>query len=132
MRSPLIMILALVAMTLAMSPPAMATDFTTPLLAFNGKPMVDEKGTPLDMTLGSVTEVALLSEVPSEQSLSVDEKIRNKVRRFALAQRIHDKKDVTLTPEELVLIKRLIGERYPAVVVGLAYQALQPGVGLGD
>jgi hypothetical protein len=123
---------AIAAVLFACATPALALDFTTPLTQLGGKPFeTDGKSGPI--TLGSISETALLTVFPDEQDAAqkagpaaIDEYAREKVRRYALAVKLHDKSDVTLSADEIALLKRLIGKGYPPVVAGQAWMMLDP------
>ena len=101
---------------------ALAVDFASPMNMIDGKtPMRNEDKS--IVTLGEVSENALLATFPDEQSLAGEEKMK----RFALARKIHEqRKDPVLTAEDIALLKKLIGKAYNALVVGQAYGLLDP------
>ena len=117
----------LLAAAIFLSPPFLASscaaDFTTPIVGLDGRGFTGPDGKPQDLTLGQVAENALTAAYPDEQTLSgVD-----KVKRFALALKIHDHPDSTLSAEETTLLKTLIGKAYSTVIVGRAWTLLDPG-----
>ena len=97
---------------------ALAVDFASPMNMIDGKtPMRNEDKS--IVTLGDVSENALLASFPDEQSLAGEEKMK----RFALARKIHEqRKDPVLTAEEVAVavlesVTRAVIENAPAVVV---------------
>jgi len=102
--------------------PAMAIDFTMPLTQLDGKPFTDESGKAIELTLGSASENALLKVYQDEPNLAGEEKVK----RYLLAVKIHDKTNVDLNSDEISILKKLIGKSYSAAVVGEAWTALDP------
>lgn len=119
-----VVLAAALATLLASSPPVAAAevDFTTPLAQLDGKPFMGPDGKPTETTLGSVAEVALLGSYADEQNLTGEEKVK----RFALANKVHGNRAAVLTTEEVALIKRLIAKTYNPLVVGLSWTILDP------
>jgi hypothetical protein len=98
---------------------AWATDFTAVLSGLDGKPLVAE-GVP-SMTLGEVVANALVNQFKDENPSGQD-----KVKRWALALRIHAAKDIELTADEVKLIKDLVAKAYGPLVVGQVWSILDP------
>lgn len=93
--------------------------FETVLCGLNGEPLIDQN-TP--MTLRIVASNALLSQYQDENPTGME-----KVRRWALALRIHNAKEtIVLTADEITLLKELIGRAYAPLVVGQAWSILDP------
>lgn len=118
-------IYAITAALLALSVPAYAADFSAPILMIDGKtPMresQDEKSPVL--TLAIVAENALLASYQDETNLSGEEKLK----RFRLAEKIASQKgDITLTAEEIALIKKLVAKAYNPLIVGDMVKAIDP------
>lgn len=103
--------------------PALAVDFSKPVLDMTGKPYLAEDGkTP--KTLGQFCEDALVADFPDERG-----KVEGaeKFKRWQLAVKIRDgAKD--LTAEETATVKALVGKGYAPAVVGPIWQALDPAV----
>lgn len=116
------MLLALIMIAVASLADAAGIDFTVKLYQLDGKPFTDQAGKPVETTLGGVCEVALLSPYPDEPNLSGEDKVK----RFSLAVKIRDKKDVSLAAEEIALIKKLVAKAFPPLYVGLVWQLLDP------
>lgn len=92
-------------------------DFSRKLMTLDNTPLTM---TGEDVTLRLVVVNALLA--PADISGT------DKMKRFLLAQKIHEStEEVKLLPEELVLIKDLIGKTYSPLFVGRAYQILNGG-----
>jgi hypothetical protein len=99
----------------------MKIDFNTVLTDLKDGPLKDSGGD--DLTLGACACTSLLSPYPDEQNLD----IKDKVRRFKLAQKIaNGSGEHDLSVEEIVDLKKLIGKLYAPLVVGRAYEILDP------
>ncbi len=78
---------------------------------------------PFDLAM--VAETALLA--PADRSGGSQEAATVKLQKFALALRIHDRSIVTLTSEEVTILKDAIAATYPgSLVVGRAVELLDP------
>lgn len=121
----LFLIVSMLAYAAALAP-ANALDFTQPILQLDGSPIQGADGKPQpDYTLEKVAEQALLGRFQDESSALGDEMTK----RYDLAQRIYNHKaDVTLSVEELSLVKRLIGKAFPPLIVGQAWHMLDPSL----
>lgn len=100
----------------------MKIDFSIPLTDFSGEPIwltpEKDKGTTLkDVVLG-----ALLSTFNDEQTLAATEKIR----RYRLALQVEKNNGYDFKSEDVAEIKRLIGKAYGPLVVGRAYDIIEP------
>jgi hypothetical protein len=92
----------------------MQIDFLKRLAALDGSELMDN-GKPV--TLGSVSVAALLATYPEDNTTG-----EAKAERWKLAQRIYAADEpATVTVEEVVLLKKLIGTGYGPIVVGQAY-----------
>lgn len=115
------------AFSIALASAASAADFTAPILDFDNAPASacppSEPACGKVLTLSDVAVASLMGAFPDERDLSGDEKIK----RFALAMRVRNAKDATLTAEEISLLKKLIGKAYGPLVVGRAYPMIDPG-----
>lgn len=97
----------------------MKRNTTAAIKTLTGEPIKDGQA---DLTLGAVATNALLMPYEDERNLSGDEKVK----RFKLAQRIHDAAgEVDISAEEITLLKSLIAKAYTALVVGQAYAILE-------
>lgn len=98
----------------------MKINFATPLLDLYDTPLkLDEK---TQLTLGTAACEALLSTYQGEDSLSGNEKAD----RWALAISIkRSTGPIELTAENITKLKELIGKRFPAMVVGQAFEILE-------
>ena len=102
----------------------MNIDFSQNICNINGEVMKsDDEGTPV--TLGIVAVNALLTNSEKEEkekSISADEKVK----RFLLASKIQSaKEEVSLTVEEVAIIKKTIAYIYTTLVVGRAFELLE-------
>lgn len=119
-------ITALVVALLALPVPAYAVDFSHSILQLDGTPMRigdAEKGK--IFTLADVAENALLADYRDETSLEPAEKLK----RFTLAQKIEAHRaggDLSLTADEIAMIKKLVGKAYNALVLGRVTEFLDP------
>jgi hypothetical protein len=96
----------------------MKIDFSTVLKDFDGRPLKDGGE---EVTLKSVTQMALMAQYRDETELAATEKVR----RFALAMKLQNgSAEVDLPVEDVAEIKRLIGRAMGPLVVGRAYELL--------
>lgn len=95
----------------------MKIDFTRKFTNFDGKTLTDE-ATKQELSLGDVCISALLA---SDKSDVLDGK--EKIVRYNLASEIHKGKE-SLTAEEVVLLKDLIGKYFTTIIVGQALPLL--------
>lgn len=78
----------------------------------------------IDFRLSDVACTALLAPYPDEKDLDG----KTKIRRFKLAEKIAGANGagVDLSVEDIADLKLLIGKAYAALIVGRAYQILDP------
>jgi len=72
------------------------------------------------VVMKSLLVAALMGSNPSEKDVSGDEKFK----RYELAQKVNAGGNIDLTPEEIVLLKKLVGVSYTPLVVGQVYKIL--------
>lgn len=100
----------------------MLIDFSTPLVVFTGDALKDADGEA--STLGSVCINALLATFPNEQNLSGSIKLE----RYLLASKIHaaitKSEPITISVEEAVELKKLIGTGFNTVTAGIVLPLL--------
>ncbi len=111
--------LVLAALVAVWSSSASAIDFTQILTDLDGKPV---KNSEIEVTLGAAATHALLTPFPDEQNLSGEEKVK----RFLLATKVREAKDVKLTIDELNMIKKLVGKAYAPLLVGRIWEIIDP------
>lgn len=100
----------------------MRRDLTQPILDLNDKEIPNPQREGVSYQLLDVALSALLAAHEDERSLTGKEKAD----RFALALRINQRPDaVSLTAEQLTLLKTLIGKGFTPLVVGRAYELLE-------
>lgn len=111
----------------------MKRNLQTPLHFLDGKPLVEAVKTGTDetgkdiieqrpITLAGIAVNALLAQHEDERALAG----ADKVKRYKLAQKIHDAAgEMDVTAEDVALLKTLIGKTYPPLLVGLAWQILE-------
>ena len=86
--------------------------------------IVDLKGNVIkegleELTVGNICANALVAY--TEDKMEAKSKIEN----WELAQKIIKEKEVELTPEEIVLIKKVVNEHYGTLVVAQVFRALK-------
>lgn len=74
-----------------------------------------------DVLVKDVILNSLLANFPDEQNLSGEEKVK----RYALATKVHQNTDPDLSIEELAMIKKLVGKMYTALIVGQMWEILE-------
>jgi hypothetical protein len=102
----------------------MQIDFSQALTNLDGTPLAQanlEGGQPIPITL-RLTATEALCRPTDERGMTGAQKFE----RFSLALRINQGDPVELTPEEVATIKQRIGETMPPIIVGRAYQLLDP------
>ena len=114
-------------LALLLAGPALATDFTKPILDFKGNVMPNCPQAKPDCTdivhLSDVAITALQATYPDEKDLSATEKVK----RYALALKISNaKSDLHLEAEDIALLKTLIAKAYGPLIIGRAYELLDP------
>lgn len=100
----------------------MKIDFSVILMGIDENPMKRRLGSDEIATLKDIAFDALLSIMEGDRS-SGEEKFR----RYELAMKIKNEKDVDLPIEDVALIKKLIGSMYSPLVVGQAWKVLDAG-----
>lgn len=96
-------------------------DFTQQIHGLDGKPINGGDGkTP--MTLGEVSVNALQVGGQDDSKLSGVEKLKM----YELAKKIYNNKNATLTAEQITMIKDRIAKYYATIVVGPAFEMLDP------
>jgi len=113
------LVLTFVFLTLCLHTRCFALDFTAVLTDLDNAPLVTDQ---IPLTLSKIATTALLTPFQDEQNVSGEEKVR----RFLLATKVREATDVQLTTEEVALIKKLIAKAYAPLIVGRAYQLLDP------
>lgn len=96
----------------------MKVDFTKKFCNLNGEVLKDANSQ-REVTLGEVCVEALLS-TDKENPISGTDKLE----RYNLALEIHTGKKETLSAEEIVLLKDLLGKLYTPIIVGQAFPML--------
>ena len=96
----------------------MIKNFDASINGLNGQPIKDENGD--SIILKSLTINALEGNFEDERNLLGEEKDK----RGLLADKIFAGGEIDVTPEEIVLIKQLIGKAFPTLLVTRAYQLL--------
>lgn len=104
---------------LVFASPAGAVDLTQSLKTMDGSDFVGPDQKPLGLTYQTVIESALLSA----QAANPDEKTQN----FFLAMKVHgDAKNFEPRPEDILRIKKALGETQVTAVYGQVMSALDP------
>lgn len=110
------------ALCLALAAPAAALDFTKPIIGLDGKPIV--QCPPEKPACGEVLTLSLVAT--SALTLQPNLQPGDKFKRFSLAQKIFEAKDVALKAEEIALIKEAVAATMTPIVVGRVYEAVDP------
>jgi hypothetical protein len=97
----------------------MKIDFSALILDLEKTPLKDGDN---DVTLGSVSCTALLATYPNETDLSGDEKVK----RYRLALAASEGGEQEIKVEDAALLKKLIAKAYAPLVVGRAYEIIEP------
>lgn len=97
----------------------MKLDPTTAICDLDGTPIVED-GKPVD--IGIIARRALLNLAPDEGGMAGAEKEK----RFRLAMKLFDQSPVELSAEEVVCVKDAIGKAFMPLIVGRAFQILDP------
>ena len=97
-------------------------NFATHILTLDGTPMHKSAQTepgkePEVATLGWICVEALLRPGPEKSG-------EEKYKLFALAMKIGEGGEIDLLPEDVVLLKKKIGDTFPPLVVGRAFDLL--------
>lgn len=125
LTSVLVPVIACLLMT-----PVFAIDFEATIKNSDGTPVTDKDGVPLikQPTLGSLCESALFAQYADERDATGKETItpEEKFSRWKLSTKLHGN-NVTLSAEELALLKKFVGKAYGPLVVGQAWTLLDPG-----
>lgn len=95
--------------------------FDTLILDAKGKPFLTAEGSEEMTKLQDVAENALLAAFPDEGNIPTDEKVA----RFKLFNKI-DRGAWDLRPEEIVMLKKVIGLGYNPLIVGRAFEIIEP------
>ena len=100
----------------------MKINFNVSLKNLKGETLREQKGKDLKiLTLGDVCSNALLVNFKDENLNGKD-----KLRRFKLAQKIYGKKEpVSVTAEDIALIKELVAKSYTILVSGQVWELLE-------
>ncbi len=100
---------------------AQPIDFTQTPKDLNGKPFILETGKP-NATLSDICIYALTSLVQTDSNMNGQEKFKL----YQLAEKIKDKKTVSLTAEEVTQLKDRVGKVFPPSVVGAVWKIIDP------
>lgn len=103
----------------------MKVDFDAVLTDTRGQPMLVGGESDDQVTLLTIAEQALLGVFPGEQDLPAAEKVR----RYKLFGKISAGGAIDVGAEEVTLIKQCIGKGYPTLIVGRAYDLIDPAAG---
>ena len=126
----------LAAATFALASPAGAVDLSQQFMDQDGHTHVMDElarepsascdgkhGDPC-LTLGKVLYHALLQPYADEGNLSGEDKFK----RGELAMRMLNKKEVAFSPQDVILLKTVIGKMYSPLIVVQAYKMLDPSL----
>ena len=97
----------------------MKIDFNTTINNLDGNPLkIKSNDQEKNMTIGYILSSAAIVQLPTDDKMDVEEKIAL----FSIAKKVVDNEE--LTTEEMVLVKKRIGEMHGPLVVGRAYEIL--------
>jgi len=94
-------------------------NFKQSLVDINGVPIKDAGGK--EATIGAACAMSLLGQYPDEQNISAD----TKMERYRLAHKIINAETLELTPEEVVMIRKVVHKNYGALVMGQLYDVVK-------
>ena len=97
----------------------MKIDFSAAIKDFDGDAVKDGDK---EATLGRVACTALLASYADEQNLAAEDKVK----RFRLAEIAAKGGEREVKVEDVALIKQLIGKAFAPLVVGRAYDIIEP------
>jgi len=97
----------------------MRVNFDAPITDLKGVTLKDGEN---DVTLASVACNALMASFPDEQSLDA----KAKVRRFRLAEKAVDGGVQDVDAEDVVELKKVLGKAFGPLVVGRAFDIIDP------
>lgn len=97
----------------------MRIDFSTPIRDLKGEVIKDGNK---DFTIGAVSCTALLNPYEDEKNIGADDKVR----RFQIALKATAGGEQELSVEEVAELKKLIGKFFAPLVVGRAFEILDP------
>ncbi len=98
----------------------MKVDFDTTIRDLKDVPVKGPEGK--DWTIGEACCTALLSPYQDEPHIDGKEKIN----RYKIALKVNEGGEQDLTAEEITALKLLIAKAFPPLVVGRAYEILDP------
>lgn len=107
----------------------MKINFSSKITTIKGLPMkeaVVEDGEKIEkeIELKDICINALLTDVPKPQNAPI-ESGREKFKKYNLAKKVGDGGEIEISSEEITLLKEQIGNLYPPMVVGSAYEILE-------
>ena len=98
----------------------MNINFDTEILDLANAPIINGDK---HLDLATIATNALLTpQAAADQNVPTEEKVR----RFRLAQKVTNGGTLDMSLEDLVLLKEIIGKAYPPLVVGRAFEILDP------
>lgn len=116
------LVIACAAALMLISTGAHAIDFETRITELDGSVPMDDKGQPINLTVGRICTNSLLSAQPGDDAESGEDKIKRSV----LAERIFKKEDYKFSAEEIALIKKRVNKGNPsALVVRQVWETLE-------
>ena len=119
---------AALALTLTAQAQGHAIDFTQVMKGLDGTAFTQTSGTtekpqkPEQITLGDISVNALETLMPDDAKLTGEDKFKMDM----LARKVYKAKSVTLSTDEVNLLKQRIGKLYGATIVGAAWRMLDP------
>ena len=108
-----------------------AIDLTQVIKDLEGKPLADSSdkdGKPIPITLGDAIVKALEANLPEDANAAGLAKFE----RDALALRVYKHNSVTLTADEVTMIKERVGRYGSTRLVGVVWRMLDPSLDKGE
>jgi hypothetical protein len=100
-------------------------DFTAQLVDLDGQALKEPTDEQTPVTLGRAASSALVQPYQDEASLPGAEKVQ----RWQLACRVRSAAALDLPAEDIALIKKCVAKMYSPLIVGQAWQMLDPPKG---
>lgn len=124
MKTRITMLAVAATLTLA-SASVQAANFDAKIVNLDGKPLLDEKGNEVGLTVRTVCVNALMAPLSQEDQAKPDSGVE-KTKRMEMARRIQLNEPYTYSAEDISTLKKLINAMYSSpLVVGQAWKALE-------
>jgi len=101
----------------------MKIDFSQILKNIEGKELKEKKEDSkedIPIILSKICVEALMATLQDEKSNGEE-----KLKRYNLAEKIHKAQELEIATEDIVLLKKRVGDVYPTIIVGPAFRMLE-------